>query len=85
MPRPRQAAGVNQVITVAQQASDRTAPDFLHGVLFKEEVTPDAVFNIEPAAGDGEVNVRMLVELAAVCMQGTKDTGFDAQRNGFTR
>lgn len=74
MPQPRQAVGVNQVITVAQQAGDRTTPDFLHGMLFKEDIAPDAVFNIEPATGDGQMNVRMLVELATVGVQGAEDT-----------
>lgn len=53
MPQLRQAGGVNQVITVAQQPDNRPAPNFFHGVLFKEDVLPDAVFNIGPAAGDG--------------------------------
>ena len=78
MPQPRQAAGVNQVITVAQQAGDRPAPDDLHGVLLKEDIAPDTVFNVGAAAGDGEVYVWMLVELAAVCMQGAEDTDLQA-------
>ena len=78
MPQPRQIAGVNQVITVAQLAGDRPAPDFFHSVLFKENFSPYAVFNIEPAASDGEVNVRMLVELSALGMQGAEDTDFHA-------
>lgn len=78
MSQPRQTAGINQVVAVAQQTGDRPAPDFLHGVFLKEDVTPDAVFNIEPAAGDGEVNVRMLVELATVGMQGAEDTDLQA-------
>lgn len=78
VPQPWQAAGVNQAIAVAQQADDRTAPDFFHGVLFKEEVPPDAMFHVESAAGDGQVNVRMLVELAAVGMQGAEDTELHA-------
>lgn len=32
------------------------------------------MFNIQPAAGDGQMNVRMLVELATVGVQGTEDT-----------
>lgn len=58
----------------AQQAGDRPAPDFLHGVLLKEDIAPDAVFNIKPATGEGQMNVRMLVELTAVGVQGTEDT-----------
>ncbi len=30
--------------------------------------------DIEAAAGDGEVNVRMLVKLATISVQGTEDT-----------
>jgi len=48
-------------------------------VLFKENVPLYPVFNIEAAAGDGEVNVRMLVELSAVCMKGAEDTDLHAQ------
>lgn len=82
MSQPRQTAGINQVVAVAQQTGDRPAPDFLHGVLLKEDVTPDAVFNIDPAAGDGQMNVRVLVELATVGMQGTEDTDLNTL---FTR
>ncbi len=76
MAQLRQTAGIDQVITVAQQPDDGPASDFLHGVLLKEEVAPYAVFNIESAAGGGEVNVRMLDELSAVRMQGAEDTDF---------
>lgn len=73
-----QAGGVDLVITFPQQADDGTAPDLLHGMLFKEEVSPDAVFYIKSAACDGDMNVRMLVELAAVGMQGAEDADFHA-------
>lgn len=82
MSQPRQTAGINQVVAVAQQTGDRPAPDYLHGVLLKEDVTPDAVFNIDPSAGDGQMNVRVLVELATVGMQGTEDTDLNTL---FTR
>lgn len=78
MAQPRQAAGVNQGITVTQQADDGSAPDFLHGVLLKEDISPDAVFNVEATAGDGEVNMRMLLELTAIGMQGTENTDLHA-------
>ena len=78
MTQARQAAGVNQVIAVAQQADDGTTPDFLHGVLLKENVSPYAVFNIEAAAGDGEMNVRVLIKLATVGVQGAEDTDLHA-------
>lgn len=78
MPQPRQAAGINLVITVAQQAGDRTTPDFLHGMLLKEDIAPDAVFNVEATTGDGEMNVRVLVELTPVRMQGAENTDLHA-------
>lgn len=78
MPQPRQAAGVNQVMAVAQQADDGSAPDYLHGELLKEDISPGAVFNIEAATGGGEVNMRMLVELTAIGMQGTENTDLHA-------
>ena len=83
MPQPRQAAGVNQVITVAQQADDGSAPDFFYIVFFKEEVAPDTMLNIESATGDGEVNVRMLVKLSAVGVQGAEDTDLHGLFSGL--
>lgn len=59
---------------MAQQADDSATSDFFHGVLFKEEVAPDAIFYIQPAVGNGKVDVQMLVELSAVRMQGAEDT-----------
>jgi len=47
-------------------------------MLFKEDIAPDAVFNIKPATGDGEVNVRMPIEMSAVGVQGTEDTDLQA-------
>ncbi len=73
-----QAAGVNQVIAAAQQTNDGPAPDFFHGVLLKEQAAPDAVLHVESAAGDGQVNVQMLFELAAAGMQGAKETNLHA-------
>ncbi len=73
MHQPRQAAGIYQVITVAQEPNDGPAPDFLHGVLLKNDIAPDAVFNIEAAAGDGQVNVRVRNELATAGVEGTED------------
>ncbi|SCC68827.1 hypothetical protein GA0061070_10797 [Kosakonia oryziphila] len=70
VPQSRQAAGSYQVIAVAQQADDYPAPDFLHGLFLKEEVAPDAMFYIQPAAGDGQMNMRGLVKLVTVGVQG---------------
>lgn len=78
MAQARQAAGIYQVIAVAQQADDGATPDFLHGMLLKEDIAPDAMFYIQPTACDGEMNVRMLVELATIGMQGAEDTDLHA-------
>lgn len=78
MPQSRQAAGVYRVIAEPQQPDDGPAPDFLHGMLLKKEVAPDAMLNIESTTGDGQVNMRMLVELATVRMQGAKNTDLHA-------
>lgn len=37
------------------------------------------MFDIEAAAGDGDVDVRMLIELATVGVQCAEDADFDAQ------
>jgi len=49
MSQPRQAGGINQVVTFAQQTDNRAAPDFFHGMFLKEEVAPDAMLNIQLA------------------------------------
>lgn len=46
---------------------------------FEEQVAPDAMFDIEAAAGNGNVDVRMLIELAPVGMLGAEDADFDTQ------
>ncbi|EBS3742183.1 hypothetical protein DQY98_20110 [Salmonella enterica subsp. enterica serovar Saintpaul] len=64
MPQPVQtAAGVSQIIAVVQQPDYAPMPDSLHGILLKEEVSPDAKLHVESAAGNGQLNVRVLVEL----------------------
>ena len=73
-----QAGGVNPVIVVPQQLRDGGAPDFFYSLFFKEDTFPDAVLHAEPAAGDGDVNVRMLVELSPVSVQGAEDTDLNA-------
>lgn len=47
-PQPGQTSGIYQVMAVAQEPNDGPAPDFLHGVLFKEDIAPDAMPDIEP-------------------------------------
>lgn len=46
---------------------------------FKEQMAPDAVSGIKTAAGNGDVDVRMMIELAAVGVQGAEDADFDTQ------
>ena len=69
-------------MTVAQEADDGSAPDFLDGMLLKEEVAPEGMPDIQPATGDGEVNVWVLIELTAVRMQGAEDTDLHALSAG---
>lgn len=63
-----QYAGVNVIIAGVQQANNDAAPD--------------AVFNIEFAVGGGNMDVRMLIELAPVGVQCAEDANLDAL---FTR
>lgn len=74
-----QGCRVNAVIAGAQQTDNGTAPDFFDLLLFEEQVAPHAVFGIETAAGDGNVDVRVLIELASVGVQSAEDADLDAQ------
>lgn len=60
-----QERGIDPVVTGAQQTDDGTAPD--------------AVFDIEATAGNGDVDVRMLIKLASVGVQVAENTDFNAQ------
>lgn len=77
MAEARQGAGVDLHVVVAQRVNDGVAPDGLHLFLFKEQITPGAVFDIKSAAGDGDVDMRMLIQLASVGVQRAKDADFD--------
>ena len=70
----RQGAGADPLIAVAQQADNGSPPDFLNGLLSEEKAASGAVLNIKPTAGDGNVDMGVLIKLAAVSMQGTEDT-----------
>lgn len=70
----RQAAGVDLRIVVAQQVNDGVAPDLLDLFLFKEQLPPDGGFYVETTAGDGDVDMRMLIELPAVGVERAEDT-----------
>lgn len=78
----RQHAGHDAIVAAAQQADDRIPPDGLHCLLFKEKASPDAVLNIEAAPGDRDVDMRMLIELTAVSMEGAEDTWLNALFTG---
>ncbi len=82
MPHAREAAGPDAGVTAAQQADNGAAPDGLHGLLFEEEVSPDAVPDIEAAAGDGDMNVGMLIELAAIGVQGAENADLNSLLTG---
>ena len=77
MAEARQATGVDTCIVVTQQVNDGVAPDLLYVFLFKEQLSPDVVFGIEAAAGDGDVDMRVLIELPAVGVLRAKDADFD--------
>ena len=47
-------------------------------LFFEEQRPPDAMFYVEPAVGDGDVNLRVLIKLAATCVQGAEDAGLNA-------
>ena len=77
MTQTRQSAGIYQRIAVTQQAGDSAPPDFLYSLFFEEQLTPDAMLNVKPAAGDGDVDVRVLIQLAAIGVQGAENTHFN--------
>jgi len=65
MAKARQVTGVDVRIVVTQQVNDGIAPDLLYLFLFKEQQPPDVVFDVEAATGDGDVDMRVLIELPA--------------------
>ena len=77
MAETRQGTGIDLRIVVAQQVNHGVAPNGFHFFLFKEQMAPDAVFDIKSAAGDGDVDMWVLIELPAVGMERTEDTDFD--------
>ena len=82
----RQGSRLNSQIAGPQQTYDGTAPDGFNLLFFEKQIAPDAAFDIETAAGDGNMNVRVLIELASVGVHGAEDADLDAQlkhcRNG---
>ncbi len=77
MTESRQAAGVDLRVVVAQQVNHGVAPDLLYLFLFKEQRPPGVVFYVEAAAGDGDVDMRVLIELPAVGVERAEDTDVD--------
>lgn len=77
MTKTRQAAGVYAVIASAQQPGDGNTPDMLHMFLFEEQGPPDTELQAQTTTGDGQVDVGMLPELAAISVQGAENTNFD--------
>jgi len=47
-----QGTGVDARIVVTQQVNDGVAPDLFYVFLFKEQLSPDVVFDVETATGD---------------------------------
>lgn len=82
VPQPWQAAGTDTLIAVTQQANNGSAPDFFDLFLFKEDVAPAVMLNIEAAPGDGQVDMGMLPKLAAIGVQGAENADFDAHFAG---
>jgi hypothetical protein len=46
-------------------------------ILFKEQVSPGVLFDVEAATGDGDVDMRVLIELPAIGVECTKDADLD--------
>lgn len=65
-----------------QQVDDGLTPIALNDFLFEVNRPPGTVFEAQSSASDGQMNVRMLIELAAVGMQGYKQAYFDIKLFG---
>ena len=74
-----QLAGIDAIVAGTQQADNGTAPYGFNLLFFEKQIAPDCVFDIETAAGDGNVDVRVLIELASVGVLGAEDADFNAQ------
>ena len=77
MAQARQGAGIDAGVVVPQQIDDGIVPDGFHCFLFKEQITPGAVFDVEAASGDRHVDMRMLIQLPTIGVQRAKDADFD--------
>lgn len=61
MAEVRQLTGIDAIVAGTQQTDNGTAPDGFNLLFFEEQMAPDAVFDIEAATGNGDVDVRMLI------------------------
>ncbi len=77
MAEARQVTGVDVRIVVTQQVNDGATPDLLYVFLFKEQLSPGVVFDVEAATGDGDVDMRVLIELPTIGVECTKDADLD--------
>lgn len=59
---------------MVQQLGHRPAPDFFYSFRSEKQFVADAIFNVESAAGDGDVNVWMLIKLVTTGVQGVEVT-----------
>lgn len=57
-------------IAFSQQGDDGLTPIALNDFIFEVNRPPDAVFEAQPSANDGQMNVRMLIELGLVVCKG---------------
>ena len=73
----RQPAGSDTVVVFAQQTNNRPTPDFLHLLLLKKQSAPDVIFDIEATSRHGNMDVGMLIELAAIGVQGAENADLD--------
>ncbi len=70
MPKTGKPARIYQVITVTQQPDDSASPNFFDYSFFEEQLTPYTMFTIQTTPGDGDMDMRMLIELSAISVQG---------------
>ncbi len=78
MAEARQGTGIDARIAVAQQVNDRVVPDGFYLFLFKEQRPPDVMFDVKATVGNGDMDMRMLIELSAVGVERAEDPHFDA-------
>lgn len=73
--KARQCVWLELKISVSKEPNDGVAPDLFEVSLFKENRFPGVILR-EYASGHRQMNIRMLIELATIGMQGTKNANF---------